>query len=229
MKYEVKHTVMQALEVQLSQGEELYTQSGGMAWMSAGIEMATTGKGGGVMGALGRLASGSSLLLTTYKCTGANGAITFVTDNPGKIIPLQLAAGQSVIAHKDTFLTAEHSVTFEATFTKKMATGFFGGEGFILQKITGPGLFFAQIDGECEEYTLAAGETMRVHAGHIAMFDTTVTYDIQQVKGLGNMLFAGEGLFLATLTRPGKIYLQTMPIANLAAAIRVFIPTKTSN
>jgi uncharacterized protein (TIGR00266 family) len=228
VKYEVKHTVMQSLEVQLSQGEELYTQAGGMAWMDDAIEMATTGKGGGVMGALGRIASGSSLLLTTYKCTKPSGKITFVTDNPGKILPVQLAAGQSIIAHRDTFLTAEHSVTFEATFTKKLSTGFFGGEGFILQKITGPGMFFAQIDGEVEEFTLQAGQKMQIHAGHIAMFEPTVAYDIQQVKGLGNMLFAGEGLFLATLTGPGKIWLQTMPIANLAAAIRVFIPTKSS-
>ncbi|HVO70751.1 MAG TPA: TIGR00266 family protein [Aggregatilineaceae bacterium] len=229
MKYEVKHNVMQSLEVQLNNGEELYTQAGGMAWMTDGIDMETTGKGGGVLGALGRLASGSSLLLTTYKCTAPSGMITFTTDNPGKILPMQLAPGQTLIAQRDTFLTAEPSVTFEATFTKKLSTGFFGGEGFILQKITGPGMFFAQIDGEVEEMTLQPGQIMRVHAGHIALFEPTVTYDIQMVKGLGNILFAGEGLFLATLRGPGQVWLQTMPISNLAAAIRQFIPTKSSN
>ena len=227
MKYEIKHTVMQLLEVQLTSGESLYTQAGGMAWMSDGIEMTTSGKGG-LGGMLGRALSGSSLMLTTYQCTAPSGMVTFVTDNPGKIIPMQLAAGQQVIAQRDTFLTAEPSVTFESTFTKKFGSGMFGGEGFVLQKIGGPGTFFAQIDGECEEYTLAAGQVLKVHAGHIAMFEPTVSYDIQMVKGITNILFAGEGLFLATLKGPGRVWLQTMPLSSLAAAIKQFIPTKSS-
>jgi uncharacterized protein (TIGR00266 family) len=227
MKYEVKHTVMQLLEVQLSSGEALYTQAGGMAWMSDGIDMTTSGKGG-LGGMLGRALSGSSLLLTTYTCNAPGGMITFVTDNPGKILPMELAPGQQIIAQRDTFLTATPSVTFEATFTKKFGAGVFGGEGFVLQKITGPGLFFAQIDGECGEYNLAPGQVMKVDAGHIAMFEPTVTYDIQMVKGITNILFAGEGLFLATLRGPGRVWLQTMPLAKLAAAVRQFIPTKSS-
>lgn len=227
MKYEVKHTVMPSVEITMSAGESLYTQAGGMAWMTDGIDMNTSGKGG-LGGMLGRALSGSSLMLTTYKCTAPQGMITFTTDSPGKIIPLQLQAGQQLIAHKDTFLTAQETVTFEATFTKKFSTGAFGGEGFILQKITGPGMFFAQADGEIEEITLAPGQNLKVHAGHIAMFEPSVSYDIQMVKGITNMLFAGEGLFLATLKGPGKVWLQTMPLAHLAGAIRPFIPTKSS-
>ncbi|HLY26937.1 MAG TPA: AIM24 family protein, partial [Aggregatilineales bacterium] len=159
MKYEVKHTIMQSLEVQLAQGESVYTQSGGMAWMSDGIEMSTGGKGG-MMGALGRMMAGSSLLLTTYKCAAPQGMVTFVTDAPGKILPFELAAGQSLIAHRDTFLVATEGVGLEATFTKKLGAGMFGGEGFVLQKITGPGLFWGEISGEVQDYTLAAGQTL---------------------------------------------------------------------
>src|SRR5258708_40225710 len=227
MKYEIHHTVMQCLEVQLVQSETVFTQSGGMAWMTDGIDMTTSGKGG-VMGALGRMMAGSSLLLTTYKCVAASGMVTFVTDAPGKIIPIELAAGQSIIAHRDTFLVAQDGVSLEATFTKKFGAGMFGGEGFVLQKITGPGIFWGEISGEVQEYTLAPGQIMKVHAGHIAMFEPTVTYDIQMVKGITNILFAGEGLYLATLRGPGKVWLQTMPISSLAAAIKQFIPTKSS-
>ncbi len=227
MKYEIHHTVMQCLEVQLTQGEALYTQSGGMAWMSDGIDMTTSGKGG-VMGALGRMMSGSSLLLTTYKCNVPQGMVTFVTDVPGKILPIELPAGASLLAQRDTFLVAQESVTMDASFTKKFGAGMFGGEGFVLQKISGPGMFWAEIAGEVQEYTLGPGQTMKIHAGHVAMFEPTVSYDIQMVKGITNILFAGEGLFFATLKGPGKIWLQTMPVSNLAAAIRQFIPTKSS-
>jgi uncharacterized protein (TIGR00266 family) len=227
MKYEIQHTVMQSLEIHLAQGEGVYTQSGGMAWMTDGVDMTTSGKGG-FMGALGRLAAGSSLLLTTYTSKVPDGMVTFVTDAPGKILPFQLAAGQNLIAHKDTFLVAQEGVSLEATLTKRLSAGMFGGEGFILQKITGPGAFFAEISGECQEYTLGPGQTMKVHAGHVAMFESTVNFDIQMVKGVTNILFAGEGLFLATLTGPGKIWLQTLPVSVLAQAIKQFIPTKSS-
>lgn len=227
MKFEIHHTVMQSLEVHLDLNEALYTQAGGMAWMTDGIEMTTAGKGG-LGGMLGRALSGSSLLLTTYKSKIQNGMVTFVTDVPGKIIPMNLAAGTSIIAQRHSFLTAQESVSLEATFTKKLGAGLFGGEGFVLQKVTGPGMFWAEISGEVQEYTLAPGQVMKVSPGHIAMFEPTITYDIQMVKGVTNILFAGEGLFLATLTGPGKLWLQTMPISMLAAAIKEFIPTKSS-
>ncbi len=227
MKFEIHHTVMQSLEVTLDMNESLYTQSGGMAWMSEHVEMSTNAKGG-LGGMLGRALAGSSLMLTNYTAQAPNSNVTFVTDAPGKIIPMQLAAGGSVLAQRDTFLVAEHSVTLEASFAKKLGVGFFGGDGFVLQKITGPGMFWAEISGEVQEYTLAAGQMMKVHAGHLAMFEASVTYDIQMVKGISNILFSGEGLYLATVKGPGKIWLQTMPISSLAAAIRHYIPTKSS-
>ncbi|MCC7451254.1 MAG: TIGR00266 family protein [Anaerolineae bacterium] len=227
MKFNIQHTVMQSLEIILEPGEAVHTQAGGMAWMSDGIEMTTSAKGG-LGGMLGRALSGSSLMLTTYTSHVPGGMVTFVTDAPGKIIPINLPAGGHMIAQRDTFLVSEESVTLEASFTKKFGAGLFGGEGFVLQKISGPGMFWAEISGECQEYTLAPGQIMRVSPGHIAMFEPTVSYDIQAVKGITNMLFAGEGLFLATLTGPGRVWLQTMPVSNLAAAIRQFIPTKSS-
>ncbi len=228
MQFQINHTVMQSLEIHLDPNEAVYTQAGGMAWMDDGIEMSTRGKGG-VMGALSRVASGSSLLLTTYTSRVQNGMITFVTDAPGKILPFQLAPGQCLMAHRDSFLVAQESVTLEAAFTQKLGAGLFGGEGLILQKITGPGAFFAEVSGECQEYTLAPGQVLKVHVGHIAMFEASVNFNIQVVKGISNILFAGEGLFLATLTGPGKVWLQTMPISVLAAAIKQYIPTKSSN
>ncbi len=228
MKFEIHHTVMQSLEVHLGINEEVYTQSGGMAWMSEGIDMATTGKGGGLGGMLGRALSGASLLLTTYKSRVADGMVTFVTDAPGKIVPINLPEGTSIMAQNHTFLVAEQHVKLEQAVTKKLGIGLFGGEGFVLQKLTGPGMFWAEISGEVQEYTLAVGQTMRVAAGHVAMFEPSVQFDIQMVQGVTNILFAGEGLFLATLKGPGKIWLQTMPISSLAAAIKQFIPTKSS-
>src|SRR5258708_30213975 len=139
--------------------------------------MSPTGKGGVIMGALSRMAAGSSMLLTNYASKVPDGMVTFCTDSPGKILPIQLQAGQSVIAHTDTFLVAEHSITLEATTTKSFGAGIFGRNGFILQKVTGPGTFFAQISGDCEEYTLAAGQLLKVHAGHVALFDSSVDFD----------------------------------------------------
>src|SRR5258708_33991697 len=161
MKYEIHHTVMQCLEVQLVQSETVFTQSGGMAWMTDGIDMTTSGKGG-MMGALGRMMAGSSLLLTTYKCAAPQGMVTFVTDAPGKILPFELAAGQSLIAHRDTFLVATEGVGLEATFTKKLGAGMFGGEGFGLQENTKPVLLWGVIMCEGNDYTTLRRQTVQV-------------------------------------------------------------------
>lgn len=224
MEYQIKGDIMPTLEVRLGQGDAVYTESGGMAWMSNGIDMATSGRGGiGKM--LGRALAGESLFLTTYTCQAQAGLIVFTMEAPGKIIPMELAAGESIIAQKDTFMVAEDDVDLEMHFRRKLGTGLFGGEGFILQKVTGPGLAFFEIAGEVREYDLKPNQTFKVDPGHIAMYEPTVDYEIEMVKGLSNMVFGGEGLFLATLTGPGKIWLQTMPLSNLAAAIRRFIPS----
>lgn len=227
MRYAISGTVLQALEVELSQGEAMFTESGGMAWMTDGIEMETNTRGG-LMAGLGRALSGESLFMTTYTCTTAKANITFTPEAPGKVMPIQLGANQVIIAQKDAFMCAQHSVKMEMHFRKRLGTGLFGGEGFILQKLTGPGMVFLEIPGEVKEYTLASGQRLKVDPGHIAAFEPTVNYDITMVKGIKNIVFSGEGLFLATLSGPGKVWLQTMPISNLAQAIMKYIPTKSS-
>ncbi len=227
MDYKIYGTVMQTLDIHLKQGEAVYTESGGMAWMRGKIAMDTNTRGG-VMAGLGRALSGESLFMTTYTCQSPDGLITFTPEVPGKVLDIHLAAGQSLICQKDAFMCAEDSVKLEMHFRKKLGTGFFGGEGFILQKITGPGVAFIEIPGELREYELSAGETMRVDPGHIAMFEPTVNYDISRVKGLKNIFFSGEGLFLATLQGPGKVWMQSLPLSNLAAKLARYMPTKSS-
>ncbi len=224
MEYQIHGEVMQALEVTLAQGEAIYTESGGMAWMSDGIDMQTSGRGGlGKM--MGRVLSGESLFMTTYTCTAPQGVITFTPESPGKVIALPLQAGHTMICQKDAFMCAEDSVELAMHFRKKLGAGLFGGEGFILQKLTGPGQAFVEIAGEVRQYTLQAGQRLKVDPGHIAMYEPTVDYDIQMVKGVMNWIGGGEGLFLATLTGPGKVWLQTMPLSNLASKLSRYITT----
>jgi len=225
MKYRIVGTVMQALEVLLGPGESAYTESGGMAWMMGPVHMETSTKGG-VLKGLGRMLAGESLFMTTYTCRGDKCLVVFTPEAPGKIVPMELAAGQSIIAQRDAFMCAENSVTLEMHFRKRLGAGLFGGEGFILQKITGPGTAFLEIPGEVREYTLASGQVMRIDPGHIAAFEPTVQYDIERVKGLKNILFSGEGLFLATLKGPGKVWLQTLPLVNLAHKLARYMPFK---
>lgn len=226
MEYQIVGEDMPSLEIKLKQGESVYTETGGMAWMRGNIDMQTEGTGG-IGGMLGRALAGESLFLTTYSCVSKAGLITFTPESPGTVMPVELKAGESIIAQKDAFMVAEKSVTLEMHFRKKLGAGLFGGEGFILQRLTGPGLVFVEIAGEVREYTLRDGETMKVDSGHIAMYEPSIDYDIERVKGVKNMLFGGEGLFLGTLKGPGKVWLQTMPLSNLAGAIRRYIPTRS--
>jgi uncharacterized protein (TIGR00266 family) len=225
MRYDIHGTVMQSLDIYLARGESVYTESGGMAWMQGNISMETNTKGG-LMKGLGRMLAGESLFMTTYTSKEDDGLVVFAPEAPGKVIPVSLAAGQSLICQKDAFMCAQSSVKLSMHLNKKLGAGLFGGEGFILQKVTGPGVVFFEIPGEVREYTLAAGESMRIDPGYIAMFEESVRYDIQRVKGLKNIFFSGEGLFLATLTGPGKIWLQTMPLSNLAGKLMKYMTFK---
>jgi len=227
MEYKIKGTVMETVDVLLGTGETIYTESGGMAWMRGNIAMETNARGG-VMSGLGRMLAGESLFLTSYTCQGKQALITFAPEVPGKILDMQLAAGQSLICQKDAFMCAENSVQLEMHFRKKLGAGLFGGEGFILQKVTGPGIAFLEIPGEVREYELKPGEVMKVDPGHIAMFEPTVEYDISRVKGFKNIFFAGEGLFLAQLKGPGKVWLQSLPLSNLAAKLYKYMPKSSS-
>ncbi|WP_119068054.1 TIGR00266 family protein [Aggregatilinea lenta] len=222
MEHKILGTVMQALEVTLVRGEALYTESGGMAWMTDGIDMKTSGRGGlGSM--IGRKLAGESMFMTTYTCQADQAMITFTPESPGKVIPLNLKSGYSMICQKDAFMCAEESVQLEMHFRRKLGSGLFGGEGFILQKLTGPGTAFVEIAGEVQMVELQPGQRLKIDPGHIAMYEPTCSYDIEMVKGAMNMFLGGEGLFLATITGPGRVWLQTMPLSNLAGALKHYI------
>jgi uncharacterized protein (TIGR00266 family) len=226
MKYRINGTTMQALDILLQKGESVFTEIGGMAWYRGGVKM-DTNMPGGLLGGLGRAISGESLFLTTYTAASDLAEVTFTPEAPGSIIAQELAPGESLIAQRDAFMCAQSGVGLAVHFKKRLGAGLFGGEGFILQRVTGPGVAFFEVDGEVRELELKQGERIRVDPGHIAIFDATVTHDIEMVKGVTNVLFGGEGLFLATLTGPGRVWLQTMPLNNLIAKIAARLPSKS--
>ena len=222
MKYEIKGGAFPVVVCELTDGERMITEKGSMVWMTPNMEMETTGGGIGKM--FSKAFSGESMFQNIYTARGA-GMITFGSSFPGKILPLQIAPGREIIVQKNAFLASEAGVELSIHFNKKLGAGFFGGEGFIMQRLSGSGMAFIEIDGELVEYDLAPGQKMVIDTGNVAGFEPTVDIQIQQVPGLKNKLLGGEGLFNTTLTGPGKIWLQTMPISNVAMAIRPFIPT----
>ena len=226
MHYEIKGDSLPVVICNLNAGETIVSESGAMGWMSDNILMDTNMKGG-LFGGIGRAFSGESIFLNTFTCNHGLGLIAFPSSFPGKIVAKQLFPGEIIICQKGAFLAGETSVKLETFFRKKLGAGFFGGEGFILQKITGPGLVFLEFDGHIEEYTLDMGQKLKVDTGNVAMFDGSVDFNVEMVKGFKNIFFGGEGLFLSTLRGPGKVYLQTMPIQNLAGQISRYFNTTT--
>lgn len=223
MDYQINGTVMQSVQITLEQREQVYTEAGGMAWMTANIDMDTNMKGG-LMGALKRKVSGESLFMTDYTCSSGTGFVTFTLEVPGKILVQELAAGQSIICQRDAFMCAQAGVELEMHMHQRLGAAFFGGEGLFMQKVSGPGLAFFEIDGEVVEYNLEAGQGLKVDPGHIAMMDPTVDFNISQVPGIRNIFLSGEGLFLATVTGPGRVWLQTMPVPRLAMRLIPYLP-----
>ncbi len=181
MQYKIEGTTMPSLDITLRPGEAIFTEKGGMAWMRGDVSMETSSKGG-VLKGLGRRLAGESFFMTTYSCNSGEAMITFTPEAPGSIIPRELAAGESLICQKDAFMCAQESVKLEMHFRKKLGSGLFGGEGFILQKVSGPGIAFLEISGEVREYELQAGQMMQIDPGHIAIFEPTVKYDLARVK-----------------------------------------------
>ena len=222
MQYEILGGSFPIVSCRLVNGESMYTESGSMVWMTPNMQMETTGGGVGRM--FSRALSGENLFQNIYTARG-DGMITFGSSFPGKIIPLSIRPGHEMILQKKSFLAAERSVELSIHFSRKLGAGFFGGEGFIMQRLSGQGTAFAEIDGDLVVYDLAPGQQMIVDTGNVAGFEVSVSMDIQQVQGLKNMFFGGEGLFNTVLTGPGRIWLQTMPISSVAMAIRPFIPT----
>lgn len=225
MQYEIIGGSFPVVTCNLQNGESMITESGSMVWMSPNMEMETSGGGLGKM--FSRAFSGENLFQNIYTARG-QGMIAFGSSFPGKIIPLEIGPGREMILQKKAFLAAERGVDLSIHFNKKLGTGLFGGEGFIMQRLSGQGTAFAEIDGELVIYNLAPGQQMVVDTGNVAGFETTVSMEIRQVPGLKNAFFGGEGLFNTVLTGPGKIWLQTMPIMNVAMAIRPFIPTSSN-
>jgi uncharacterized protein (TIGR00266 family) len=223
ISYRIDGTTLQVVTIQLQPGEVIYSESGGMSWMSGNVEMKTH-SGGGLGKMFKRALSGESLFITDFYVRQGAGIVSFASEFPGKIIPFDLGPGESLIIQKDAFMCAEKSVDLDLHFRKRLGTGFFGGEGFIMQKVTGPGLIFAEVDGEVVEYDLQPGQVLKVDTGHLAMMEATVDFDVTLVKGIGNILLGGEGLFLGTLRGPGKVWLQTMPMSKLAAKMAQFMP-----
>ena len=225
MQYTISGTVMQTVAIDLDPGEQIYSQTNTMAWMNDAIVM-DTHTGGGFLAGLKRSLAGGSLFITDFTAQGREGHVAFAPRFPGTIIAKTLAAGDSLICRKETFLCAQKSVTLELAWQRRLGAGFFGGEGFTLQKVTGPGTVWLDLSGEVVERDLAAGEKLLVHAGHVGIQTTTVQFDIQMIRGFKNVVFGGEGLFLATLTGPGHVWLQSMPIMNLAEEIGRYLPVR---
>lgn len=226
MHYRVFGAPMPAVSISMEQGESIYTQSGGMTWMSEGISMETNMKGGFLKG-IGRVFAGESLFMATYTALRPGAEITLASSFPGEIKIFEVGAGKGYIAQKNAFLCATPGVELGAYVTG-VKSGLFGGEGFVLQKYTGHGLAFLELDGTIVEKELSPGEKIKVDTGNIAAFESGVGYSSEMVKGFANVLFGGEGLFLSTLTGPGKVWLQTMSASELAKRIIPFIPTSSS-
>ncbi len=218
MKHVIHGTTLQSLEIHLNPGEGVYSQTHQMAWMTDAIKM-DTNTGGGFLKGLMRSFSGASLFVTHFSATHTPGLVAFCPRFPGSMIARQLAPGETLICRKESFLCAQESVQLDIFFRQQFGGGLFGGEGFILQKVTGPGMVFLDLSGEIVEKNLMPGEILKVHVGHVAVQDPTVEFGIQMVSGFKNVLFGGDGLFFATLRGPGRVMLQSMPIVNLAEEI----------
>ncbi|SDF64479.1 TIGR00266 family protein [Thermoanaerobacter thermohydrosulfuricus] len=227
MEFKIIGEPLPVVILTMREGESVLTQSSGMAWMSDGFEM-KTGTEGGLLKGIARVLAGETLFMTRYTCNRDMGEIAFASSFPGEIIPLELKPGQSIICQKKAFLCGESTVKLEPFFMKKLTTALFGGEGFVLEKITGPGVCFVEIDGSVVKYELGYSDVLKVDPGHIAMFEESVEFNIETIKGVRNIMFSGEGLFLSTLKGPGRVWLQSMPIENLAARLIPYLPERTS-
>ncbi len=224
MQYSIEGGSLPAVIISLNPGEKLISEVGGRTWSRGDVTTETTSNGGAGK-ALGRMLTGESLFMSTYTANGPC-EVAFTSSFPGRIVARELGPGESVIAQKSAFLCASYGVQLSVYVNKGLGKGMFGGEGFLMQQITGPGIAFFEVDGYCKEYDLAPGERIVCDTGVMALMDSTVTMEIQTVKGLKNKFLGGEGLFDTVLVGPGKVSLQTMTVANLAKLIIPFLPKK---
>ena len=226
MQYEIKCEPFPVAEIKLAQGESVITEKGSMSWMTAGIQMETVG--GSIGKALGRLVSGESIFQNKYTATRPDCMIAFANSFPGKIVALNITPDKPMVVQKSGFLASETGVELSIHFRKKLGSGLFGGEGFIMQKLSGNGTAFVEIDGDVVEYDLAPGQVMLLDTGYLAMMDASVQMDIEMVKGVKNIILGGEGFFNTKVTGPGRVWIQTMPINNLAQSLFRYMPQTKS-
>lgn len=224
MKYQIQGETLPVVICQLEAGEKMITEGGGMAWMSPNMLMETT-TNGGIGKAFGRMFSGEKMFQNVYTAQGGTGMIAFASSFPGSVKAFQIAPGQEMIFQKSAFLAGEIGVELSVFFQKKLSAGLFGGEGFIMQRTSGQGIVFAEFDGHVVEYELASGQQIVIDTGHLAAMTATCNMEIKSVPGVKNMLFGGEGVFNTVITGPGRVWLQTMPISNVAGVLRPYLPS----
>jgi uncharacterized protein (TIGR00266 family) len=226
VRHSILGTTMPVLEIQLDAEEAIVAEPGEFSWMSVNIALSTTTQTAGARGLfsiLGRALAGGGLFMTEYRATGGEGLVAFTAKVPGSIHEVQLAAGQSYYIHKHGFLCATEGVQLAIGFQQRLGAGLFGGNGFIMQRVTGPGTAFVELGGESVFYELAAGQSLMVHPGHVGMFEESVNFEVQFIRGIRNALFGGDGLFMVCLTGPGRVWLQSMTVPNLAHAIEPYL------
>jgi uncharacterized protein (TIGR00266 family) len=231
MQSRITGTTMPVLEFILDPNESIISEAGELSWMGASIQMTTHtqfGGGGGLFGVLKRVAGGGSIFMSEYRAMGAAGELAFATKLPGHIVPVEVAPGHEYMIHRHGFLCATPQIQIGVGFQQSLGAGIFGGDGFLLQKATGQGICWLELSGELVVRDLQPGETLRVHPGHVGAFQSSVSFQITTVPGIKNMIFGGDGIFLASLTGPGRIWLQTLPIAKLAHALARYMPHEAS-
>jgi uncharacterized protein (TIGR00266 family) len=224
MRYQIQGDTLPVVICQLEAGEKMVTEGGGMSWMSPNMKMETT-TNGGLGKAFGRAFSGERMFQNIYTAQGGTGQIAFASCFPGSIRAFEIAPGQEMIFQKSSFLAAEIGVNLSVFFNKKFSSGLFGGEGFIMQKVSGQGIMFAEFDGHVVEYDLQPGQQIVIDTGHLAAMSATCSMEIQSVPGVVNKLFGGEGFFNTVVSGPGRVWLQTMPISNVAGVLKPYMPT----
>jgi uncharacterized protein (TIGR00266 family) len=231
MQSRINGTTMPVLEFILDPNESIISEAGELSWMGGSIQMMTHtqfGGGGGLLGVLKRVAGGGSIFMTEYRAVGAAGELAFATKLPGHIVPVEISPGHEYMIHRHGFLCATPQIQIGVAFQQSLGAGIFGGDGFLLQKASGQGICWLELSGELVVRDLNPGETLRVHPGHVGAFQSSVGFQITTVPGIKNMIFGGDGIFLASLTGPGRVWLQTLPIAKLAHALSRYMPHETS-
>ncbi|MGB6131168.1 MAG: TIGR00266 family protein [Acidobacteriaceae bacterium] len=229
MQNRITGTTMPVLEFQLEPNDAIISESGELSWMTPNVQMTTHTQfagGGGIFGAIKRMAGGGSLFMTEYRAVGGAAELAFATRVPGHILPVEVAPGAEYMVHRHGFLCGTSAIQLSVGFQQSLGAGIFGGDGFLLQKVSGQGSAWLELSGEVVTRDLAAGQTLLVHPGHVGAFQASVSFQITMVRGIRNLIFGGDGLFLAALTGPGRIWLQTLPISRLAQQLLEYMPSQ---